>query len=206
MDLNLVDFELGREFWVGKRLAFRPFVGLRYSSLDQDYTQELKFATPFGSYNTIKHRNDFTGFGARAGFDTSWILGCGFGFYSNFGANLLVGRHRLNNTETNRSASAPFTKSKFTEVSDSFKVGRFIADLGVGVEWSSLFCDCQYGLTISLGWEGHLFLNQNQMWKMTNTTSNFEQPASTQINVVQIDKVRGDLLTQGWTLAMKLEF
>lgn len=204
LDLDLVDVELGREFWTGKRLAFRPFIGLRYASIDQDYTQVLRYKEQFAEYNTIKHRNDFTGFGARIGFDTSWILGCGFGFYSNLGTSILVGRHRLHNTETNRLLTAPFTKNKFTEAYDSFKVGRFIADLGLGVEWSSLFCDCEYGLTVSLGWEGHLFLNQNQMWKLNN-----RGPSATlgvPINVVQIDKVRGDLLTQGWTLAVKFEF
>ena len=104
----------------------------------------------------------------------------------------------------NRAAEAPFSKEKFFETEDSFRASRFVADLILGIQWSALFCDCQYGLTVKLGWENHLFLDQNQMWRVVKTST--DDTADNSILTNEFSQRRGDLDTQGWTLTFVFDF
>jgi hypothetical protein len=42
LDLDLIDIELGREYWTSKYLTFRPFIGLRIAYIKQSFEIEHK--------------------------------------------------------------------------------------------------------------------------------------------------------------------
>lgn len=202
LDLNLVDIELGREFWNSKRLAIRPHIGLRYAKIDQKFHIQNKGGifsiedTPTVN-DEVDLDNEFKGIGIRAGLNTVWNFGCGWAIYGETALSIVYGRFHVDHDEMTREAVVPFTKQKILETEDNFRVSRLIADLALGVQWSSLFCDCQYGFTVKLGWENHLFLDQNQMWRVPRIPTGDE-------NVFQ--QRRGDLDTQGWTLTFVFDF
>ncbi|NGX27726.1 MAG: hypothetical protein K940chlam6_01664, partial [Chlamydiae bacterium] len=121
LQLNLVDLELGREYWTSKYLSFRPFVGLRVAFIEQDFEIQHKGGSwsrrstsinqdPFN--NEVDLDNDFKGVGVRAGFDTVWNFGCGWGLYGNFATSIVYGRFNLDHDEENRRAISPYDKTK----------------------------------------------------------------------------------------------
>jgi len=216
LQLNLVDIELGREYWTSKYLSFRPFVGLRVAFINQDFEIQNKGGSWSERTNTpaqdafnneVDLDNDFKGVGIRAGFDTVWNFGCGWALYGNFAASVVYGRFSIDHDEEIRQAISPHDKTKILETKDSFHASRGMLDLALGIQWSSMFCDCQYGFTVQLGWEHHLFFHQNQMWRVNRIGDDGNgvfPPNDTGENV--FFQRRGTLDTQGWTLTLQFEF
>ncbi|NGX37847.1 MAG: hypothetical protein K1000chlam2_01010 [Chlamydiae bacterium] len=204
LKLDLVDIELGREFWNSKRVSFRPHIGIRYAALRQSFEIQHKGGTwseetPHLN-NTVDLDNDFKGTGIRFGLDSTWNFGCGWAIYGNFALSILYGRFHFDHDEQNRLAVAPFTKLKILEADDGFRVSRLATDLSLGVQYAALFCQCQYGIMIRFGWEQHLFLDQNQMWRVVKDTDD-TSPLTNSFH-----QRRGDLDTQGWTLTFRFDF
>jgi len=213
LKLNLVDVELGREFWVSKYLTLRPHVGLRFARLDQEFIIKHKggsfseFSTDQFSFNNeVDLDNEFKGIGVRAGLDTVWNFGCGWGLYGDFAASIVYGRFSVRHDESNRHAAGNHDKVKILETHESFRASRAMLDLALGLQWATLFCDCKYGFTVQLGWEHHMFFNQNQMWRVVriDDTFDFGIPNDSGENVFH--QRRGSLDTQGWTLSVRFDF
>jgi len=214
LSLNLIDLELGRNFWTSKYLAWRPFVGLRIAHIDQDFGLQHKGGswrglqgTPFDAMsNFVDLKNDFKGVGIRSGLDTTWNFGCGWSLYGDLAASIVYGKFSIRHDEINRLVEAPFSKTKILETKDSFRSSRAMLDLGLGLQWSSMFCDCQYGLTVALGYEQHLFFHQNQLWRVVRNGAQAISfpPNNTGENV--LNQRRGTLDTQGVTLSLQFEF
>lgn len=208
LKLNLVDIELGRNFWSSKYLALRPFVGLRVAFLEQNYQIQHKGGSwtasgPFNNQVTLD--NNFKGVGLRGGLNSTWNFGSGFGLYANSALSIVYGRFSEGYDETNRLATTPSTKTKIAEYNYSFRASRAMLDLALGVQWATMFSDCQYGFSVALGWEHHLFLNQNQMWRITRIGDTATTlPNNTGENVYS--QRSGDLDTQGWTLTVNFAF
>jgi len=214
LQLNLIDLEMGREYWTSKYLSFRPFVGLRIAYINQDFeiqhkggswSEILGFQDAYN--NEVDLDNDFHGVGIRSGFDTVWNIGCGWGLFSNLAASIVYGRFSVAHNEETRLAMSPFDKTTILETKESFHASRAMVDLALGVQWSSMFCDCQYGFTAKLGWEQHLFFHQNQMWRV-NRIGDLPNPAVFPNNLGEnvFHERRGTLDTQGWTLSLQFEF
>ncbi|NGX36935.1 MAG: hypothetical protein K1000chlam2_00081 [Chlamydiae bacterium] len=205
VNLNLVDISLGRKYWNSKRLALRPHIGIRIAFINQDYDIHSKggswsLVTP-NVNGELNIDNDFNGAGIRAGFDTTWNFGCGWAIYGNFALSIINGHYNIDENETTRQAVEPHAKQAVMEVEDSFRDSSFMTDLALGIQYSSLFCDCQYGMTVSLGWEQHIFANQNQMWRIVNKEGSAGSDDDNSYH-----QRRGDLSTQGWTLSVKFDF
>ncbi len=212
LQLNLVDIELGREYWTSKYLSFRPFVGIRIACIEQNFEIQHKGGSWSAAFtedpafnDEVDLDNDFKGVGLRTGFDTVWNFGCGWGLFGNLAASIVYGRFTLDHDEQIRKASSPHNKIKILETEESFHASRAMLDLALGIQWASLFCDCQYGFTVQLGWEQHLFFHQNQLWRV-NRIGDDESvvPNNTGENV--FFQRRGTLDTQGWTLRVQFEF
>ncbi|NGX27347.1 MAG: hypothetical protein K940chlam6_01281, partial [Chlamydiae bacterium] len=100
-------------------------------------------------------------------------------------------------------------KAKIADAKNSFRVSRGAADLALGFQWQTMFCDCQYGFMIALGWEHHLFWDQNQLWRIVRIGDIFRSSGTDNFNNTGenvFHERRGDLDTQGWTLTVKFDF
>ena len=216
LELNLIDIELGREYWVSKMMTVRPFMGLRIGYIDQSYnlkhkggaygeiTSTSNLQSPIN--NEVDLKNDFHGVGVRGGLDSILHLGCGWGIYGNLAASVVYGRFSVDHDETNRLAQSPHTKSKVLEVKENFRASRAMLDLGLGLQWAGLFCDCKYGLSVSLGWEQHLFFHQNQMWRVNRIGEGNVPELPNDNGENAYIQSRGTLDTQGVTLKVVFEF
>lgn len=222
LKLNIVDLELGRNFWTSRYLAIRPFMGIRIAYVDQTYeilnkggswSERTAIPLQVPLNNRVYMTNNYKGAGMRAGLNSTWHVGCGWALYGNWAASIIYGRFSESYDETNRQADFVHGKFKIAAFDYSFRASRAILDLEIGVKYATMFCDCQYGFSIALGWENHMFFDQNQFWRINRVgdLAGGVSPVDGQgIPNNQGENVffqrRGDLDTQGWTLTAKFDF
>lgn len=204
LNLNILDVEFGREFCVSPCLSLRPFVGIRAAWINQhykiDYVSEALVFDPeddcFQKEEEIRMRSRFSGAGVLGGLDSEWKLGCGLSIYGDVAASLLWGKFRRNTFDTETFSGDEFARTECYDQTDNTHTGgcRAITDASIGLRWRQFFdCD-RMALTLSVGWELHCFFDQNR----------FENIASRHKPQPQVE--RGDLYTQGVTVAARLDF
>jgi len=204
VEFNIIDLELGREFFTSKYLTLRPHAGFRYLRLDQrfhaDYsggnfrrygnTGSTSESEPYHVHNS----NDMWGFGLRAGMDTQWGLSNGFSIFGNFAFALLHSHFHISQEEYFRNRT---TRQRFEslDMNNRKRVGRATSDLAMGVRWDGMFDNDRFHLGVQFGWEHHMFWGQNQMWQFVDDTWQSKY-----------SKGNDELSTQGWTLAARFDF
>ncbi|HKY99938.1 MAG TPA: Lpg1974 family pore-forming outer membrane protein [Rhabdochlamydiaceae bacterium] len=204
MHLNIIDLELGREFFTSKWLTLRPHVGLRTAWINQHYDVDYEGITQLLTDETedflgkadIHMRNKYWGLGPRFGFDTQWGLGSGWSIFGNVAFSLLYGYFNTHFHEKgdNKYAVDPLDAS-YAHVHNSFRQSTAITDLQLGLRWDHMFSKERYHFGIQAGWEHHMFFSQNQLTRFVagGGHGNFI------LN-------QGDLTTQGWTLSARFGF
>ncbi len=210
--MDWVDLDLGRDYWVSKYLAFRPHVGLRGARLNQQFNIDYSGGT-WSRESTdelndeVKLKNDYKAIGPRIGIDLNWGFGCGWSIYSGFAAAILYGRFDVDQDEQVRLAVSPFSKRKVLETETHFRASRAALDVVLGVEYAALICDCKYGIMARLGWEQHLFFNQNQLWRVNRIgVGQAQQTPFDNDGENAFFQRRGNLATQGLTLTFAFTF
>ncbi len=176
--LNMVDLELGREFFVSKWMTLRPHIGGRALWLRQKLKFEYEpnggnFLLPYSSGTSavfpgansdfVRLKNNFWGVGLRAGLDATWGLGAGVSLYSKLALSALWGKFSLEQTHTlvndSEENEASFVLSDFE---DRFQVCRPVLDLALGIRYDTTFNNDSWGLGVFAGWEHHYFWGQNK--------------------------------------------
>lgn len=163
LKLNMLDLELGREFFVSKWLTLRPFAGLRSAWIDQKVSNDYVLENSNGSSNTVydlDQRSRFWGMGIRAGMNTLWSLGGGWGIYANAAISLLPGRFHINYQQDSTVVATGIDTKHNTK--NHLNVARAVTDLALGLRWDTLSCDEAYHFAIRIGFEQHHFFGQNQ--------------------------------------------
>lgn len=212
--LHLIQFELGRNYWISKRGAFRPFIGLAYAYLDQT----LKLTHHGGSWsprttpnqaamqNEVTLENLFEGFGVRSGTEGSFHLGCGWKLLGTLSGSILYGHFKTAHKEKNRLANSPFTETPIMENKSYFKASRAMLDLELGIAWTALFCDCAYGVEGSLSWEQHTFFHQNQLFRIVRLGDSSTTESINNSGENSYGQAVGNFSTEGVTLRLSLFF
>lgn len=188
--LDQVDLGLGKEYYIGKHLTLRPFAGLRGDWIFQEY--DVKY-TPVSNTlpsENLQMDNRYFGFGFFGGFDSDWMLGCGWSIYSMADFAILMGFFDVDQKGNENNGAAP-SKGK---IENSFRCGRSILDLTLGLKWCHLFSKNSWGLTLKAGYEYHLYFDQNAF---SNVAAN---------NARVLSKPEGDLIYQGPSLSFQIDF
>ena len=189
MELDYLDAELGRKFYVSKFLVFRPFIGLRNAWIDQTY--RLNFLTynwpddpdQIGRNMHVKMKNDMWAIGGQGGFDAQWLLGKGFSICTRLGFSLLYGDfdvsyslHDQHPVETINAVSGFFINlgpglsvaqaispydNRF-EVKNHFHSTVYMADLFLGLCWDKSFYNDRFCISIWAGYEQGISFQQNR--------------------------------------------
>lgn len=191
VNLEQVDFAIGREYYVGQYLTLRPNGGLRADWIFQSY--DITYDTSATSNpQHFEMDNRFFGFGFFGGVDSDWLLGRGFSLFGKADFAILLGFFDVDQKVTQTDPS--FTEEKGT-LDSSFRCGRSILDLSLGLKWNRLFGHNSWGLTFKAGYEYHLYFDQNQFANITMTTSPFKYT-----------RPEGDLTYQGVSISGQIDF
>lgn len=161
LHLNLLDLEMGREFFVSKWLTVRPHVGLRAGWIHRNFEVEYEGGTTLGT-NELEDEfhNRYRGIGLRSGFDTQWGLGSGWSIFGQMAFSLLYGRHHLHAEEELEAITGAETPQE--NVRSRYTMVRTMADFALGLRWDHLFYDDRYRIRLQLGWEEHVLFGFNR--------------------------------------------
>lgn len=201
MNLNQLDLDMGREFFVSKWLTLRPHVGLRTDWIHQNF--HVKYydlaagnTTDLPSDVRAKLKDHWWGMGLEGGLDTQWGLGGGWSIFGNLTASILYGLHemKMENTFTTFGESSP-AEINFSDVTQSYRVSHPVLDMALGVRWDHLFSNDRFYIGFDLGWEHHVYFSQNQFPVFADDAN----PGLMAVN-------QGDLTLQGWTFSARFGF
>jgi hypothetical protein len=184
--LNQLDFVLGREYAVSKFFTLRPNGGARstwvYQTFNTSYRDESK------DKQHIFQKCQFWGLGFVAGLDSDWKIGWGFSIYSDVAYSLLLGCFDVSqHGKTEGGEDWDFKKS--------FRSGKSIVDIDLGLKWGKLFAEGDWAMAFKIGYEYHIYFNQNQFQQSRGSTS-----------LLLGTPAGGNLAYQGVTFSGQLDF
>ncbi|MBI3237035.1 MAG: hypothetical protein HYZ48_04980 [Chlamydiales bacterium] len=192
LQLNQLDLELGREFFVSKFLTLRPHFGLRSDCIRQKlHIHYNRFEGVPGETYEVELHNRFWGLGLAAGLNTQWSLGSGWSIYADGAFAMLYGFHEIDREDT-LSVTSSFD---FVDMDSSYRISRAVGDLALGFRWDKMFCRDRFHFGIQGGWEQHVYFGQNQFIRFVDHDALGNFVAN-----------QGDLTFQGWTLSARFDF
>lgn len=196
LDFDVLDAELGRNFFISRYLILRPFVSMKGTWQDQSYQVTSIGIAP--QYNVAENGAEgisnqslhYWGVGIRGGVNSAWhFTRC----WSLFGEMAVTGlweqfESRVKATRallTPQSGSPPVT-TLYTE--NCFSTIKPIIEMILGLRYENWYCCDTLYLALSGGWEIQWWKDQNQ----------FFDPAR--------ESRLGDLLLTGLNLKLRLDF
>ncbi len=194
-NLNQLDLELGREFFVSKWLTLRPHMGLRTDWLHQSVNGTFYQLNDAGTQNSIINQKDhWWGLGLAGGMNTQWGLGSGWSLFGDAAAAIVYGFHSMDTHDLNK-VIATNVATPFANVHNSYRIAHPILDLAGGLRWDQMFCNDNFHIRLQLGWETHVYFSQNQFPVFTSKNNSGVFVSN-----------QGDLTTQGWTFSARFDF
>lgn len=210
LHMDIVDLDLGRWYYVGTKLTFRPNFGARAAFIRQNYNITYLAETPFdpvgqtgAAQTAFRESNVFAkshswGLGFKTGLDTNWMIGQGFRVFGCGEADILFTRYTQLSTGEDSITLPPTTPAALASITikqRNHNTVRTHLDIQMGIGWGT-YWDCNNWYTdVMLGYEFQVFFDQNMFRHYNNgtMTANSMMP-------------NGDLFTQGLTAQFMLTF
>ena len=153
LSLEVVDLNLGRSYYVGKYLTFRPFFGARAAWINQKYIASF---TTTGQLLQLRNTTTSWGVGLETGLLANYLLGCGFKLIGSAEADLLYTSYNLR-TKQGFDIAVPAVNWR----EHHLKYLRPHMDLEFGFGWGSPFSNHNYYVDLSATYGFQVFWNQN---------------------------------------------
>jgi hypothetical protein len=170
VNLDLIDLQIGREFYASTFLSLKPHVGLVVGWIHQTNNLHYESETtavidpaPGARVFSIHMQNNFWGIGIIGGVDTKWELGCGFSIYGNGSMAALDGHFHTTYDIFSTEDGAPFTDY---DTINHQNMANFVAHLALGMRWERSFACDRFNTSIWMGYEQNIFFEQNQFMNL----------------------------------------
>lgn len=131
MDMDRLDIEVARSYYVGLGLTFRPQFGGRALWLDQRF--DLKYQLITGDEASSSNKTDSWALGPMFALDSNWIFGMGFLMLANASFSLLYTRYKFSHNEPTVGANVIYN----TSAKSAFL--RTMLELAMGLGWGTYF-------------------------------------------------------------------
>jgi hypothetical protein len=220
---DFVDLSLARSYYSGTRLTVRPFFGARGAwirqTLKTTFTEEtIPVATLGGvlvsSDPDLSQTQGGTirswGVGPRAGFESNWLVGCGFRLIGDASADVLYTRYDVKTTSSITSLFYPnlvpgtpiddtSTDSTGVESASASLTQRHLdvlrphVDLEMGFGWGAYFDNSNWHVDLLATYGYQVFWDQNMFRDFTDDFSRTVNP-------------NGNLYIHGLTLTARVDF
>lgn len=204
LNMDLVDLDLGRWYYVGTKLTFRPAFGMRAAFIRQRYNANYVNNSGFGigtvdSQTVTKYSRSWA-LGPEASLATNWLLGYGFRFFGNGEADVLYTKYT--HISFKESHSTGPTNSSSASISGPIQVKdygvgalRAHVDLELGLGWGMYFNCNKWYFDLAAGYEFQIFWDQNMFRNFTDD-----------VNWFSSNEPNGNLYIHGLTLTAKVDF
>ncbi len=194
LHFNTLDFDLGRNLFIGKHLTVRPFFGFQGAWIEQKLQVKyfnMSFVFPtIPAFNVSSHnRNIYQGYGMRLGVDGRWFLGSGLHLIGSISGSLLYGKFKFSHFAKTLPSNprAKLKNHKQLVTPQLFMFG--------GVGWETQFHTSRVWLNLHIGWEEQIWLHQNQFQRYVDAYSEAKTISE-----------EGNLTLQGLTAGATLGF
>jgi len=220
LTFNQVDLDVGRRYWLSKCLNMRPYVGLRGAWTRARFSTNSYRTTTVDSEDYALMLNDKFkskgwGVGFIAGFEPTFYFSQCFGLFAKAGTGVIWGDFEVDKTEKYSGTNAANTDVVFLTYcnKDHSEHSQMtgLLDLALGIRWESTWCCDRYRSAVDLGWEHHIFFDQNHRYK-TVDFFNFTPLSTTAVvpstinGYRQIDEATGNLGFGGFVLRLNFDF
>jgi len=189
-EFNVIDLELGRDFFLSRYLTMRPHMGFKTAWIHETSQNTLTpvpgtedVAPNLLNVATLSNSEHMWGIGIRTGFDTGWHITKNWMFYGDLAFTNLWGKFTNTTKEVNSdSILGQVTTQNYTE---HLSTVIPVIEAGLGISYINWFAKNNYRFELRLGWEEQIWLNYNRSQDLVRV---------------------GDLTVQGLTLKTMLNF
>lgn len=194
INYNIFDLELGRPFYVGKKVVFKPIFSVRSGWIDQKYQMNAIHVTSLGSFpNFFTSKQNSWLIGPRVGLFSDWLIGCHFKIFANASASLVYQKFK-----TNINLQHPIentTPANEIVLRDRISLLNPNIALQLGIGYGRYFCNNQWHFDLNVGYDFDYFWNQNLLINLTQVLDN-----------ISIKSDLGALMLQGLEVQLRLDF
>ena len=167
MEFNALDLELGRNYFISRRLTLRPFFGLKFAWIDQNIKVHYKNVIAFNNEYRYKLDQDQFGVGIRTGLNTAWFMWNKWSIYGNFAISALYNDFDNHQKMTYQDPGIKFDHMNFKR--DTHRVSP-VLELGLGLRFETDFYEDNYQFLLQAGWEEQVWFDQNQFFNLQDNT------------------------------------
>ncbi|MBS0615763.1 MAG: hypothetical protein JSR58_04340 [Verrucomicrobia bacterium] len=198
---NTIDWYMGRDFFVGKKLTFHPIAGIRGAWISQDYDVHYRsqFANSGFASTSFDADTSFKGVGMRAGIDIKYHVNNNFGLCGNLAGAFFYGwtnvKEKIHGFQTN--PAGIFAPVDFT-YRHNFQGTRTNLDGGLGFLVEGDIRRSGPHISLTVKYEFSEWFSQNVL-----TNLGFQNGSSTPTSSDQQDRNLG---LQGLTIDLRLDF
>lgn len=189
--LNVLDIDLGRAFYIGEQIMFRPHAGLKWAWNKDRF--DLRFINRYDSATstTIDGPGQFCsnlvkiwGVGIRGGLDGVWHFTREFSLIGAFDLTGLWEHVKASRQDVN-AGNALSTLNNL----DKYSIIEPVFEWSLGFRWETWWCCDRYHFAIDANWESQVWINQNRF-----------------IHIIGTAPITRDLMLQGATLSTRFDF
>lgn len=167
---NVIDLELGRNFFVSQHLKLRPHIGFKGAWQNQDYSvtyvsrgNALNADNQRQSKRKMTNNQDYWGFGIRTGLDTAWHFTKSWSIYGDFAVSAMWSQFKVSRKDTKYTIpEASNTVYTIFNYNNNFHTIKPVMEWGIGLRWETWFSDDDYHFLIQAGWEEQYWTEMNQ--------------------------------------------
>lgn len=176
---NLINLDLGRNYFISQFLTLRPYFGLSGAWSSQDSHVHYTYTSdtdpyPVEDFVTLYFSQSYWGVGFNTGLQTSWLFDENWSIYGNFGILNLWSKFSDSSKETDYDAVDGVIEATGT-VTQNFSSTQYgiqnVLDLELGVRWATTFDDDTMGASIQMGWEQQVWFNNCHLYDQTTNLS-----------------------------------
>ena len=167
LNMNILDLNLGKTYFVSDRLSFRSFYGARATFINEKVNISYRNVTnpnflPIYQVNVEQKSNSWA-VGPRIGLDTSWILGYGLNFYGNTGLDISFTQYPTISfkQETLDTLGQVIKGSLAKVVENNDNQVRLHTDLEFGISWGTHFYKNKFHTQLKAGYTFQVFFDQD---------------------------------------------
>ena len=220
LNLDLLDLELGRKYYVSNCFVLRPSFGLRGVRIDQNYRVEsfsdtitTSDTTPLADFTTeVKSRSNQLAIGPRLGLEIEVHLGCGLVLFGDAAGAIVFGKFDNHSKEILNDFENPVSGSavsyfEYDANSSAYRTSRTNTDLTIGLKWEHCFdwCNRLHPVSLAFAWEHHAFFDMNNFNFSPQGVTEGTGTGTVTPNGTRVRK-HGDLFTQGLTVSFNFGF
>jgi hypothetical protein len=190
LSYNMFDLELGRPYYLGKKLVFKPHFGLRAGWIDQSYN--INGIAEFASIHSHNNQDSWL-IGPRTGVDTDWLVGCDFRLFGNV-AGSLVYQNFQNCNKVLVPATIEATSDSIYLGSEEMSYITPNVEMSLGLGYGKYFFNNEWYFDLTVGYDFQYLWNQNMMRHLKDG----------QNNLADLDA--GNLKLHGLTITARVDF